>query len=438
MNNHKNIFIAPVLILSTIALIMCSNPGKENKTELLVAETIPNDTAHIRQLTSIKYEPTAERLVRGKYLVSGILQCLTCHSQRNWDLPGAPPIEGTEGSGGTILNQDSTTLVIAPNITPDKETGAGTWTDDMLARSIREGVGHDGRVLDWRMPSSTFRDLSDDDLASVIVYLRSMPAVKHVVPPSKMPDEVRKEIGKYLRPITRPIPSPDLSDSIALGRYLVKIGECVGCHTAHSEYNPGLLGGGNYIDRFGQKAYSANVTTDASGIGYGQKAFLFVIRTGKGGTLSPIMPWIAYKNMNDADIKAIYAYLATFPTAQHAITNQQPFTHCDICGMDHGLGEMNRRQKPVGIKLNSELYKKYAGTYFCEKYNASYVITQVDNKLFGQQWENGPKIELIPQTSAHFLAPGWALPVSFIKGENDRVISLKEDSDFGETFTKIK
>ena len=51
------------------------------------------------------------------------------------------------GSGGTILIDDSTTLAIAPNITPDKETGAGTWTDDMLARAIREGVGHDFTVI---------------------------------------------------------------------------------------------------------------------------------------------------------------------------------------------------------------------------------------------------------------------------------------------------
>ena len=65
--------------------------------------------------------------------------------------------------------------VYPPNITPDKETGAGNWTDDQLARAIREGIGYDGRALFPFMPYENFRYLSDEDLASVIVYLRSIP-----------------------------------------------------------------------------------------------------------------------------------------------------------------------------------------------------------------------------------------------------------------------
>ena len=67
-------------------------------------------------------------------------------------------------------------LVFAPNITPDPETGAGNWTDDQLARAIREGVGHDGRALFPFMPYQDFRFYSDEDLASIIVYLRSSAA----------------------------------------------------------------------------------------------------------------------------------------------------------------------------------------------------------------------------------------------------------------------
>ena len=54
-----------------------------------------------------------------------------------------------------------------PNITPDKDTGAGNWTDDQLARAIREGIGSDGRALFPFMPYENFRSLSDEDLASV-------------------------------------------------------------------------------------------------------------------------------------------------------------------------------------------------------------------------------------------------------------------------------
>lgn len=61
-------------------------------------------------------------------------------------------------------------FVTAPNITPDRETGSGAWTDDMLARAIREGISHDGRALFPIMPYTQYRYLSDEDLASVVVY----------------------------------------------------------------------------------------------------------------------------------------------------------------------------------------------------------------------------------------------------------------------------
>lgn len=198
-----------------------------------------------------------------------------------------------------------------------------------------------------------------------------------------------------MRPITEPIPSPDLSDSLKRGRYLVRLGECIGCHTSHSEYNPGIFGGGNYINRFGQNVFSANITINPSGISYGREGFIFVIRTGKGGTLSPIMPWISFKNMTDSDLNAIYTYLKTIAPSKHYVSNQPPFTHCTICGMDHGLGNKNKREIPAGIKLDPKLYEQYAGTYLNEEDSSSYIITKEGNKLVGKQWQNGTKTELV-------------------------------------------
>ena len=71
---------------------------------------------------------------------------------------------------------------MAPNLTPDPETGAGSWTDDQLARAMREGVGHDGRALFPIMPYQHYRNMSDEDLASVVVYLRSLPPVHNQLP----------------------------------------------------------------------------------------------------------------------------------------------------------------------------------------------------------------------------------------------------------------
>src|SRR5438105_9766410 len=99
-----------------------------------------------RPLSDRKLEATPARLARGRYLVDGVNECFGCHTDADWSKPGAPPVEGREGSGHIWADQDMPWLV-APNITPDKETGAGNWTDDMLARAIREGIGHDGRTL---------------------------------------------------------------------------------------------------------------------------------------------------------------------------------------------------------------------------------------------------------------------------------------------------
>ena len=134
-----------------------------------------------RAVTDRKFEVTPARLARGKYLVDGVNGCFGCHTDADWSKPGAPPVEGREGSGHIWSDQDMPWLV-SPNITPDKETGAGNWTDDTLARAIREGIGHDGRALFPMMPYRHYREMSDEDLASIIVYLRSVPPVKNQLP----------------------------------------------------------------------------------------------------------------------------------------------------------------------------------------------------------------------------------------------------------------
>ncbi len=438
---HKKTIVLFSLIIAIVVLIVCS-PSCRNSTKKIdntnaSLSSNPKDSFKVRVLTDVKFERTAERLAHGKYLVRGILQCFNCHSPHDWNSAGAPPIAGKEGSGGDILFEDSTSKIIAPNITPDKETGAGTWTDDMFARAIREGIGHDGRVLSRKMPYYNFRYLSDEDLAAVIVYLRSLPAVHNKVTTTKLSTDEKSWLEKSYSPLAEKVEAPDLSDSIKRGSYLVRLGDCMGCHTYNGEYSPGIFGGGYNINVFGHHAFSANITTDASGIDYGAQAFLFVIRTGKGNTLSPIMPWSTFKNLNDTDLKAIYAYLTTLPHAQHHITDQQPFTHCVICGQEHGNGDKNVFPKPSGISIDDKVYDNYVGKYFNEKYNATYIITKQGKKLIGQQAENAPKIELIPQTQTYFFAPGWVLPINFIKDESGNVTALKEATDYGEVFKKI-
>src|SRR5580765_4921445 len=139
-----------------------------------------------RPTTARKFEVTPERIERGKYIFTALSACQVCHSQHDYTKHGNPVIPGTEGAGQVIPFRGLPGRVVAPNITPDPETGAGRWTDDQLARAIREGIGHDDRTLFPLMPYGEYRALSDEDLESLVVFLRTLPPVRHELPKTEI------------------------------------------------------------------------------------------------------------------------------------------------------------------------------------------------------------------------------------------------------------
>src|SRR3954463_11966782 len=138
-----------------------------------------------RPITDRKFESTPQRLERGRYIVENLAGCIRCHSPN--DL--RKPIPGTEGSGWALPRRRRNPWkhqVMAPNITPDRETGLGLWTDDEIGRAIREGVDRNGRSFTYAMPSLEYRKMSDEDLASVVVYLRSLAPIRMARPATKL------------------------------------------------------------------------------------------------------------------------------------------------------------------------------------------------------------------------------------------------------------
>src|SRR4030095_9478485 len=299
-----------------------------------------------RALTDRKFEGTPQRLARGKYLVDGIIGCFGCHTDQDWSKPGAPPVAGKEGSGHVWADQDLPWL-IAPNITPDKETGIGTWSDDTLARAIREGTGHDGRALLPTMPYPHYRQMSDEDLASVIVYLRTVPAVRNQLPTTKMPFPLNYFTQNVPEPVTAEVPPPDESTPVARGAYLVALGACADCHTPQEKGQPmpGMeFAGGFLVKEPKGDVVSANITPAASGIGYyNDTSFVQAMRTGKVGArhLHASMPWYFYGKMTDDDLKSVFAFLQTVKPVKHQLDNTEPPTYCRLCKQKHGFGRTN-------------------------------------------------------------------------------------------------
>lgn len=302
-----------------------------------------------RPLTSRSFEATPARLQRGQYLATSI-GCLYCHSPHDWSQPLDPILPGMTGAGQQLPYADLPGKVFAPNLTPDKETGAGNWTDDMLARAIREGIGHDGRALFGIMPFAHYRNMPDEDLASVVVYLRSLPAVKNAVPQTEIIFPVNYIMRNDPLPITHPVAAPDVSDPAKRGRFLVNLTGCTDCHTPVDNHHvpiPGMdFSGGQVLRAPWGTVASANLTPDPSGIPYYDEAtFIKAMRTGSVGTreLNKIMPWAVLRNMTDEDLAGIFAYLKTLKPIHHRVDNSESPTLCPLDGTMHGAGAQNTK-----------------------------------------------------------------------------------------------
>jgi mono/diheme cytochrome c family protein len=297
-----------------------------------------------RPLADRKFEATPERLARGEQLFA---LCAGCHSPHDWTKHDAAILPGMKGAGEVMPIKELPGRIVAPNLTPDAETGSGTWTDDQMARAVREGIGHDGRALFPMMPYRQYRNMPDEDLASVIAYIRTLAPVKNPLPKTEIVFPVKYLIRSVPEPVTAPVPQPELSTPVKRGEYLVNLIGCMDCHTPQKQgqFMKGLdyAGGFPLTGPWGFVA-SANITPDPSGISYyDEQLFVQMMRTGyvKARPLSQIMPWWDFKEMPEEDLKAMFAYLQTLAAVKHRVDNAEPPTPCKLCGASHGAGDRN-------------------------------------------------------------------------------------------------
>lgn len=271
----------------------------------------------------LKIEPTPERIERGKFLSNSFAFCIDCHSERDINKFSMPVVPGTEGKGGMDYGEGAG-FVPAANITSDKETGLGNWTDGEIFRAITAGVNKDGKFLAPMMPYPMFAQMDKEDLYSIIAYIKTLPAIKNKVP--------EKNLKFPVNIIFRTLPAdannfgkrPDGLDKIKLGEYYSAA--CKFCHSQSDKgnYLPGkeFAGGVEFPMPDGSIVRSSNITPDKeTGIGTMTKdIFISKFRLCLNdnfldpkvrGYNSPMAWNFIAKTASDDDLGAIYDYLMT-------------------------------------------------------------------------------------------------------------------------------
>jgi mono/diheme cytochrome c family protein len=251
---------------------------------------------------------------RGDYLVNTIMTCANCHS------PKGPPaaVAGKDFSGG--LSWDEAPFkVTAPNITQDKETGIGAWSDADIKTLMRTGKRPNGVQIAEIMPTAFYGIVTDGDMDAIVAYLRTLTPVAN-----KVPDSIYKMQVPHLSypGAETPYTEEMLKDPVKNGFYLATIGHCMECHT------PMGPRGRQFTDKLGTGGFefpgpwgvsvSKNITqSKPKGIGEWTDAeIITAVTTGvdrKGGKLKPPMGFQYYAHMTSGDLDALVAYLRTVP-----------------------------------------------------------------------------------------------------------------------------
>lgn len=240
---------------------------------------------------------TPEQLARGEHIALSL--CAGCHS----------PNDALPLSGGRDVGLDSPVPIgelVSFNLTPGGPLQ--DWSDGEIFRVIRQGVDRNGRRL-VAMSNLPVRHLSDDDIQSIIAYLRSQPAVPSTRKEGDYPNLLLAVfVGANLvppspGPIEGVVTAPPKGPTAEFGKYVLSYNDCDFCHGP--DYNGGTPGG---LEPVGPSLRLLK--------GWTQAQFITTIRTGtdpSGHELSSVMPWKNYRNLDDDELAGIYEYLRTLP-----------------------------------------------------------------------------------------------------------------------------
>ena len=255
-------------------------------------------------------------LDRGSYLVNAVLVCHNCHTPR--DKSGL--IMEKRFSGGSQIWDTPAYTVKGSNISPDRDTGIGAWSDSEIRRAITDGVHRHGRPIAPQMPFVFYQIMTPRDLDAVVAYLRSVAPVRNEVqaPVYKAAMQIDPVPGA-----TKPFTEEDIRDPVKRGFYLATMAHCMECHGRRPDRiqdykNSWGKGGYVFVEPWGS-VVTANITSHPkSGIGAWTDAEIRRALTHgvsrDGRAFKPPMARQEYfSRMTDADLDAIVAWIRTLP-----------------------------------------------------------------------------------------------------------------------------
>jgi len=253
-------------------------------------------------------------IARGKYLVQAA-DCKVCHTR----------VGGEAFAGGRAFETPFGVLY-SPNITADRESGIGDWSDADFLRAVHEGIAKSGERLYPAFPYESYTLIADEDVLAIKAYLFSLPVARASVPPNNLrfPFNQRWLMGiwaAFYNPDQRFQPLEDRSPEWNRGAYLVEaLGHCGDCHTprnvAQAPDNRRKFAGAIVT---GWRAY--NITPDpVSGIGtWSDDELAEYLRSGHavghGSAGGPMAEEVAASSssLTSGDLHAIVTYLRGIP-----------------------------------------------------------------------------------------------------------------------------
>lgn len=301
------------MMLGGVALALASLSGTGTIDPRHAAAASPTGVASSAAAPSGGQAALVER---GAYLVRGLVACGNCHTPKGAD--GAP-IAGQEMAGGFVIDLPIFRAV-ASNITPDKATGIGAWTDQQIVDAIRNGKRPDGSIIGPPMPIVQYRNMSDTDAYAIVAYLRTVKPIEHKVEKSTYKIPLPPSYG----PTVTHVADVPREKTVAYGHYLSEIAHCMECHTpavrgalvmskigAGGRALPGPAGG---------EVITANLTpANLDGMARWTDAQVMTAITQgvrpDGRQLVPLMAFDWYRHTSRPDLDALIAYLRTLKPA---------------------------------------------------------------------------------------------------------------------------